>query len=128
MSSDESDHEVVASHPPARRANPRYLVRSPVWRAAHLTLWLRTFDAGHMIERRSVEGGSRGAFPRLRVYNTQSSSKKKTFVRDLPINVYDQQWLARRKDVQFCVTPDGQPYDFSHDPNILESVIRFWIL
>ena len=122
MSSDESDHDVVASHPPARRTNPRYLVRNPEWRAADLTYWLRTFDAGHMIERRSVEGGSRGAFPRLRVYNAESSniSKKKTFVRGLPINAYDQQWLARRKDIQFCVTPDEQRYDFSHDPDILE--------
>ena len=124
MSSDESDHEVVASHPPAWRTNPRYLVRSPAWRAAHLTLWLRTFDAGHMIKCRMVEGGSRGAFPRLHVYNGQPSNvSKKTFIRD----AYDPQWLAHRKDVQFCVTLDKQPYDFSHDLNILESVIRVWI-
>jgi hypothetical protein len=76
-----------------------------------------------MIERRSGDGGSRGAYPRLRVDNAQSPtySNSQNFVRGLPINAYNQRWLAGRQDVPFSVRPaEGEMYDFSHDANVLE--------
>jgi hypothetical protein len=123
MSSDESDGKELVRNPSARLETPRFQVLRPWWRATELTTWLHIFDSVHMIERRSGDGGSRGAYPRLRVDNAQSPtySNSQNFVRGLPINAYNQRWLAGRQDVPFSVRPaEGEMYDFSHDANVLE--------
>lgn len=120
MSSDESDREELPRNPRARLETPHFYVHSPRWRATRLTTWLHIFDAAHTVYRRSGEAGLRGAYPRLRVQNMEnpvfSSSKK--FVRGLPLNAYDQQWLASRNDVPFTIQPAMERYDFDHDNEI----------
>ena len=117
MSSDESDLDELPRYPRARLENPRYYVRRPRWRAEALGDWLRIFDSVHMVTHRSQSGGSRGALPHLRLYNAQSAklSERESFVRALPINAYEEEWLANKHRSEYTVQPNkDEIYHFVH--------------
>lgn len=126
MSSDESDREEVRTRPAARLHTPKFRNLLPRWRSKELANWLHVFDSIHMISRRTGGSSSQGAFPRLRIHNIQSPkySNSRAFVSQLPLNAYSMDWLNARNDVDFLVQPDNQEYDFSHDDDIFEYVIR----
>ncbi|KAJ7192142.1 hypothetical protein C8J57DRAFT_1109805 [Mycena rebaudengoi] len=112
MSSDESDEDT--SH------HGQYKILTPVWRASEATAWLRMFDTLYHILRRSGDVQVlRGAFPHKRIM-TQQKSSQKTFVAGLPINVYDPTWLTSDARRQYVLRPLAEPYNFSHDPDIIQ--------
>ena len=123
MSSDESDLEELSEHRHARIENPRFYVLRPRWRSPVLSAWLHVFDSMHMISRRSLLGPSRGAYPHLRIDNAESPrySTSQAFVRDLPINAYDAQWIANKTGCDYSVRPNRYwNYDFSHSNDLLQ--------
>jgi hypothetical protein len=123
MSSDESDFEELRRHPHARLENPRCYVLRPRWRALLITNWLHVFDSLHIVSRQSLLGPLRGAYPHLRIYNAESPrvSNSQSFVRDLPINAYDAQWIANTTRVDYSVRPDRRwIYDFSHSNSLFQ--------
>ncbi|KAJ7233254.1 hypothetical protein C8J57DRAFT_1090726 [Mycena rebaudengoi] len=115
MSSDESEED--------ENHHTQYKILCPAWRGPHVSAWLRMFDTIHNILRRSGDVEAlRGSFPHLRIL-TQRKSPRKTFVPGLPMNVYDPIWISRDIRTQYVLHPSGEPYDFTHDPNIVQCVI-----
>ncbi|KAJ7898763.1 hypothetical protein B0H13DRAFT_1623025 [Mycena leptocephala] len=114
MSSDsESEDGVSSDH------HMRYRIHPPQWRAGRVEPWLRMFDSIHNILRRS--GGShdrRGAFPRIRTPTNRKSASIK-FVDGLPINTYDTEWMDRDLLRKYDLRPSRQPYDFTHDDDVV---------
>ncbi|KAJ7454097.1 hypothetical protein FB451DRAFT_951803, partial [Mycena latifolia] len=115
MSSDESDAEDIGD-------TPQYHILSPLWRCRKIAGWFRVFDSLHNILRKSGEiQAARGSFPRRRKV-TQRKSKSVKFVAGLPINVYDERWMESDRMRRYDLRPSAQPYDFSHDADIMEFV------
>jgi len=124
MSSDESDYEELAGNPPVQLCSPRYYVLKPVWRRSQLSEWLETFDMVYSIIRR-VRLSRRGAYARQRQRNGLSTrySKSKSFIPGLPLSAYDPIWLENCGDVDFTIFPAPEPYAFTHDPELIRSVV-----
>lgn len=111
MSSDESDDDSLEPGKPCR-------VFRPMWRADHLSPWLRVFDSVYLASTKERGSGHR---PHLRTYNHLSPriSRNKKFVSCLPVNAYNMQWLERQNDIDFSVRP-SDAYDFRHDAGLFE--------
>ncbi|KAK6997501.1 hypothetical protein R3P38DRAFT_2562009 [Favolaschia claudopus] len=111
MSSDESGDE---------EDQHEYKILAPQWRATEVAAWLRMFDTIHNILR--TTGNSKtaqGAFPHRRIF-TANKSKSKKFVSGLPHNTYNQDWVNKEQCSQYVLHPTPIPYDFNHDPNIIQ--------
>ncbi|KAF8229290.1 hypothetical protein L208DRAFT_1287236 [Tricholoma matsutake] len=122
MSSDESDRDETTRNPQMRLETPRVHVLLPQWRTEHLATWLHIFDSLHMVERWSMNGSSRGAYPHMCIYNAHVPrfSRSTGFVRGLLRNAYDACWLADRWESKFSVHPQDKNYNFSHDLEIFK--------
>lgn len=101
MSSDESDGE--------DGSRPVFRVRSPIWRAPIVGRWLQVFDSLYL-KRRQITQDKRGCYPRIRVRSSSEPSCSKGFVEGLPLNAYDESWMARQS--QALASKDHA--DFSH--------------
>ncbi len=105
MSSDESDEELEDGSGPVSR------VRRPIWRAPIVGRWLQVFDSVNL-KRRQTTQDKRGCYPRIRVRNNSEPSCSKGFVEGLPMNAYDESWMARHAQSQALASKDYG--DFSH--------------
>ncbi|KAJ7601356.1 hypothetical protein DFH06DRAFT_1026347, partial [Mycena polygramma] len=115
MSSDESEADENDGH-------IRYRIHSPQWRADEVKPWLRTFDSIHNVRRRRGEAHNpRGAFPRIRLPTNRKSDSPK-FVKGLPVNAYDPEWMERDSLRRYDLRPLPQSYDFTHDADALSYV------
>ncbi|KAJ7429043.1 hypothetical protein B0H11DRAFT_1770383 [Mycena galericulata] len=115
MSDTESEVEADGS-------DVRYYIVSPKWRAGRITPWLRFLDSVYKILRRGgASHATRGALPGMRIPTNRKSTISK-YVAGLPINAYDTEWmdedLLRKNELR-----TRQPYDFSHDPDLILYVI-----
>lgn len=102
MSSDESDGE--------DGSGPVFRVRRPIWRAPVVGRWLQLFDSLNL-KRRQLMQDKRGCYPRIRVRSSEPSHSK-GFVEGLPMNAYDESWMARQPHGQVLASKDYG--DFSH--------------
>ncbi|KAF8827078.1 hypothetical protein HHX47_DHR5000708 [Lentinula edodes] len=93
MSSDEED-------PGMKKPRVQYIIKEPKWRSAELKNFLRLLDYCHLEGRCTTDqphfSFSRGSPPRLRVDRNDKTSKSK-YVRGLPANFYDAQWLEEQE-------------------------------
>lgn len=117
MSSDESEAEDVDED-----HHIQYHILAPLWRARHLSGWLRMFDSIHNILKRSGSVlASGGTFPHHRKVGQRRSTNYK-FVPGLPINVYDRGWMVDDARRRYDLRPSAEEYDFSHDDDLVEYV------
>lgn len=111
MSSDESDHENGV-------VQYRVLIKS--WRHPILTPFLRVFDASYRRDRFvPILQNTQGSHPHLRLSSNKVDDSRGAPTR-LPINAYDTRWLANLTQFDRERLEEGDPYDFSHTPHILE--------
>ncbi|KAJ3855831.1 hypothetical protein EV368DRAFT_79297 [Lentinula lateritia] len=93
MSSDEED-------PGMKKPRVQYIIKEPKWRSVELKNHLRLIDYCHLEGRCTTDqlhfSFSRGSPPRLRVDRNDKTSKSK-YVRGLPANFYDAQWLEEQE-------------------------------
>ncbi|KAJ3911367.1 hypothetical protein F5877DRAFT_7592, partial [Lentinula edodes] len=93
MSSDEED-------PGMKKPRVQYIIKEPKWRSAELKNFLRLLDYCHLEGRCTTDqphfSFSRGSPPRLCVDRNDKTSKSK-YVRGLPANFYDAQWLEKQE-------------------------------
>ncbi|KDR77507.1 hypothetical protein GALMADRAFT_138609 [Galerina marginata CBS 339.88] len=111
MSSDESESEGTD----VSSCN----VRMPPWRSESLSDWLHVIDTVYIRERKK-SGDRRGCLPHLRVYKEHSTSSKKKFVKGLPKNAYDPEWLQNAVNVG----EKAEEYPFVHDNKLFGNVGR----
>lgn len=110
MSSDEE--RIVGQH-------KQYEIIDPAWRSDTITAWLRVFDALHAQARqRGLFGDQRGSEPRMRIASTREDVGGR-FVPGLPINAYNEEWLANQVHIEDTVRP-GRPVQYSHDSRTIE--------
>jgi len=128
MSTDESDHEELGTNVVARTRATRFYVLAPAWRRAEVGEFLDAIDTVSFVMRRS-SGKKSGSFLRTRIHSNSRPrySKRKAFIPGLPLNTYRPSWIDGRTDLDLVVCPTPAPYDFSHDPRLLESVARYRI-
>jgi hypothetical protein len=102
MSTDESDVE-TGTH----GAKQSYRVLTPQWRSDELTMFLHTLDSVYIHLRKSDPERQRGSWPRVRRYDAQQKvlSQNKRFVRGLPTNAYNREFLAEIPDAEAKVAP-----------------------
>lgn len=120
MSSDESEWYVPDDGPSDERC-PRYWIHRPQWRShTVVTSWLRIFDSLYQMYRNS-KTDRRGARIRRRSEKNPrpAYSTSDKYVPGLPINAYDEQWMADPQTVEQLVNPQAV-FRFQHHPNILE--------
>lgn len=116
MSEDASDHDNGTG-------KPIYNILDHAWRSPYATSCFRTLDALHRDNRfRPIRKVSGGAHPHNRILsNMRSTSAPLPFLR---ASYYDREWLARQPTLvkqELQVQEDvGGPYNFSHDPYIVE--------
>jgi hypothetical protein len=80
------------------------------------------FDAlHHILRKKSDVAAARGAHPRHRIVTDRRGQSTK-FVAGLPINTYDSRWIESNALRKYDLRPITEPYDFSHDVDIIESV------
>ncbi|KAF8237982.1 hypothetical protein L208DRAFT_1244625 [Tricholoma matsutake] len=122
MLSDESDHDETTRNPQMRLETPHVHVLLPKWRMEHLATWLHIFDSLHMVEWKSMNGGSRGAYPHMCICNAHVPrfSGSTGFICGLPRNAYDARWLTDKWESKFSVCPQDKNYNFSHDLEIFK--------
>ena len=96
-----------------------YHIRVPAWRSEAVTAWLRVFDILYIKARlEGVLGGQRGALPHTRV-TTEMKSTNPRFVRRLPENAYDEEWLDQLVDYRSVLRPRA-PAPYHHNPRTLQ--------
>lgn len=115
VSSDESGTENGA---------PIFHVKVHRWRHPLLTVWMRAFDAIHLMSRFGplAEDG-RGAPPRERFDSNIVSTSTRRIPRGLPINAYNSHWLDRLPPYHREDLGAAAAYDFSHSPEVMQSVL-----
>lgn len=101
MSSDEEDHSAVEGR--------HYVIARKPWRAAEVTVFLRTLD--ELFTELKLE--KRGQDRRLRVERATRSSHTDA-VGGLPANCYDEDWLSKTPDwkLDLFAIQRGQNADF----------------
>ncbi|KJA19415.1 hypothetical protein HYPSUDRAFT_56670 [Hypholoma sublateritium FD-334 SS-4] len=120
VSEDESDYDELETNLPARTRAPRYYILHARWRNPALRPFLHVLDLIYCIVRR-VSLRRRGAYTRQRQDSSTSIryTAKSLFVPGCSISVYSPEWLASHADVAFVVRPSPGPYDFTHEPDVI---------
>lgn len=121
VSEDESDYDELESNLPSRTRAPRYYILHARWRNPALRPFLHVLDLIYCIVRR-VSLRRRGAYTRQRQDSSTSIryTAKSSFVPGCSISVYSPEWLASHADVTFVVRPSPDPYDFTHEADVIK--------